>query len=388
MERRFWRLVSQVTIWHVAASICYYAIYAGTSLFRDAYSLSGFEVGLVITSLTLGYAIFLLPLGVATDRYGERATLTLGLLGLSFGTVLVALAPSYGVLLVAVFVLGSTYGVATPGTNKAIFDNVDAGRQHRAIGIKQIGPTIGSAVSALLVTGLVGLLFWQSGFLVAAAVGVVCAIVFYATYDGASTAAATYPDFRGLLQNRAYLLLVVAGACIGAGFYTTTGYTVLYVEESVGAAVAVGGGILALLQVFSSVGKIVAGWLADNLPGEPRTRIGVLLSVQALVGGGLFFVVTAVRTPLEAAVAFSALGLFVLGSTGVYYSCISTLVDDDEIGAASAAGQFAATTGGLLAPPVFGYLIDTVGYEAGWAFLGVLSVLAAGFVAAVLLESR
>jgi MFS transporter, ACS family, hexuronate transporter len=385
MDTRFWKLVSQVTIWHIAASICYYAIYAGTSLFSDAFSLSGFEVGLVITSLTLGYAVFLLPLGVATDRYGEHVVLTVGLLGLAVGTLLVAAAPTYGTLLVAVFVLGSMYGTATPGTNKAIFDNIRAQRQHRAIGIKQIGPTIGSAVSALLVTGLVGVFFWQIGFLIAAAVGIVCALLFYLTYGGASQAAPTYPDFVGLLSNRSYLLLVTAGVFIGAGFYTTTGYTVLYVENSVGAAVATAGFVLALLQVFSSVGKVLAGWLADVLPGEPRTRIGVILFVQAFVGGLLFFLVTAVRTPLEAGVVFSVLGIFVLGSTGLYYSCISTVVADDEIGAASSAGQFAATSGGLLAPPVFGYLIDTVGYDAAWSFLGVLSLLAALFVAAVVL---
>lgn len=388
MASRFWKLVSQVTLWHVAASICYYAIYAGTSLFSDAFSLSGFEVGLVITSLTLGYAIFLLPLGVATDRFGEHITLTLGLIGLSVGAFLVALAPTYGLLLVAVFVLGSAYGTATPGTNKAIFDNIEPERQHRAIGVKQIGPTIGSAVSSLLVTGLVGYLFWQAGFLVAAAVGVACALLFYLTYSGTSAAAATYPDFAKLLSNRTYLFLVTAGVCIGAGFYTTTGYTVLYVDEGIGAAVATGGIVLALLQVFSSVGKVLSGWLADTLPGTPRRRIGAILFVQVFLGGFVFFLVTLTETPLEATVVFSVLGFLVLGSTGVYYSCISTVVTDDEIGAASSAGQFAMTFGGLLAPPVFGFLIDTTGYAAAWSFLGALALLGSGFIALVVLTAK
>ncbi|ADD07510.1 major facilitator superfamily transport protein (nonfunctional) (plasmid) [Natrialba magadii ATCC 43099] len=179
MATSFWRLVSQVTIWHIAASICYYAVYAGTPLFRDAFSLSGVSVGFVITALTLGYAIFLLPIGVVTDRFGEHRTLTIGLIGLAIGALLIAIAPTYGLLLGAAFVLGSMYGTATPGTNKAIFDNIQPERQHRAIGIKQIGPTIGSAISALLVTGLVGIFFWQIGFLVAAAIGFIAATLFY-----------------------------------------------------------------------------------------------------------------------------------------------------------------------------------------------------------------
>jgi MFS family permease len=377
-----------VTGWHVAASLCYYAVFAGTPLLRDAFGLSPVSVGFVITSLSLGYATFLLPLGVATDRFGEHRTLSLGLLGLAVGVGLVAAAPSFPLVLVAAFLLGSLYGVATPGTNKAIFDNVDPSRQHRAIGIKQIGPTLGSAVSSLLVTGLVGVFFWQMGFLVAAAVGVVTASTFYVAYTGRGTAEASYPDFRGLLGNRSYLLLVTAGLCLGAVFYTTTGYTVLYVEESVGAAVAVGGLVLAALQVCSSVGRVVSGWLGDVLPGVPPVRVGSVLAAQALVGGGLFLLLPAANTTVGAGVAFALVGLFALGSIGLYYSLISIVVPEDSIGSASAGGQFAATFGGLVTPPVFGYLTETAGYGASWRLLGLLSLLAVVLVVVVVLVSR
>jgi MFS family permease len=388
MRTRYWRLVSLITTWHVAASVCYYAVFAGTTLLRDAFGLSPVSVGFVVTTLTLGYAAFLLPLGVATDRFGERRTLSVGLLGLAVGVALIATAPTFELVLVAAFLLGSFYGVATPGTNKAIFDNVDPSRQHRAIGLKQVGPPLGSAISSVLVTGLVGVLFWQAGFLVAAAVGLAVASLFYVAYAGAGASEAAYPDFRGLLGNRSYLLLVAAGTCLGAVFYTTTGYTVLYVEESIGAAVAVGGLVLAVLQAFSSAGRVLAGWLGDVLPGEPRTRVGSVLSVQALGGGVLFLLVPAASTPLEAGVVFALLGLFALGSVGLYYSFISIVVSEDDIGSASAGGQFAATFGGLFGPPAFGYLTEWIGYGAGWRFLGGLSVLAVGLVVVVLLGSR
>ncbi|MFB6161677.1 MAG: MFS transporter [Haloferacaceae archaeon] len=388
MTSRFRRVVSLVTVWHVAASVCYYAVFAGTSFLRDAFSLSGVAVGLIVTSLTLGYATFLLPIGVATDRFGEHRTLPVGLVCLAAGVALVAVAPTYGLLLVAAFLLGSAYGTATPGTNKAVFDNVDPDRHHRAIGIKQIGPPAGSAISSVLVTGLAGVLVWQAGFFVAATVGVGVAVLFHLAYARGSTAAASYPDFRGLLSNRPYRRLVTAGACLGAGFYTTAGYTVLYVEESVGAAVAVGGVVLATLQVFSSVGRVVAGWLGDVLPGEPRTRVGALLTVQTGGGVALFLLVPLASTPVEALVVFSLLGAFALASIGLYYSLISVVVPADDIGSASAGGQFAATLGGLVAPPAFGYLVDTAGYGAAWPLLGGLSLVATVLVAAVTLASR
>ena len=386
MNTRFWRIVVLITGWHIAASACYYAIYAGTPLFRNAFELSGFEIGLVITALSLGYAASLLPFGVATDRFGERRTLTLGLVGLAIGVLGVAIAPAYWLLLVAAFSVGLMYGSATPGTNKAIFDGIEEGRQHRAIGIKQIGPTVGSAIGAVLITGLAGLFFWQSGFLVAAAVGLGVAAAFVLLYRDSERAEATVPDFRGLLSNRSYVVLLLAGFSIGAAFYTATGYTVLFVNESVGATVATGGLVLASLQIASSVGRIGAGTLADVLPGVPRVRTSEILVVQAVGGGVLFLLLPLTETVLLSGIAFAGIGLFILGSPGLYYSCISTLVPEDELGAASAMGQLSMTLSGTVAPPAFGYLVDVSGYLAAWGFLGGLSFVAGALLLSVTLE--
>jgi MFS family permease len=386
MNRRFWRIVLLVTVWHIAASACYYAIYAGTPLFRNAFDLSGFEIGLVITALSLGYATSLLPFGIATDRFGERRTLTVGLFGLAVGVLGVTLAPTYWLLLAAAFAVGLMYGSATPGTNKAIFDGIEEGSQHRAIGIKQIGPTAGSAIGAVVVTGLAGLFFWQFGFFLTAAAAAAIAALFLLLYRDSERAEATVPDFRGLLSNRPYVVVLLAGFSIGAAFYTATGYTVLFVEESVGATVAVGGLVLASLQVASSVGRIGAGTLADVLPGAPRTRTGALLFVQATGGGLLFLLLPFSDTVLLAGIAFAGIGLCILGSPGLYYSCISTLVPEDELGAASAMGQLSMTLSGTVAPPIFGYLVDVSGYLAAWGFLGGLSFLAGALLLAVTLE--
>ncbi|ELZ18559.1 major facilitator superfamily protein [Haloterrigena salina JCM 13891] len=388
MERSYWRTVSLVTLWQVSASICYYTVFAATPFFRDEFGLSRFAVGLVVTALTLGYAVWLLPVGAVIDRFGEGRTLVVGLVGLGVGAVLVAGAPTYSLLLVAAFGLGSTYATAIPGTNKAIYDAIEAGRQNLALGIKQVGVTAGSGISALLVTGLASAFFWQAGFLIAAGTALGVAVVFAVCYRSAGERGrAEYPDFRALSRNRPYRVLVAAGFFLGAALFTTTGYTVLYLEESIGASVVGGGVVLALVQLFGSVGRLVGGWLSDNLPGEPHVRIGAILIVQALAGALLFVVVAATATPVAAAVAFSVLGFFVLGNTGVYYSYMATLVTADEMGGATAAGQLSLVAGSVVAPPAFGYLADSVGYRASWWLLAAGTALAAGLlVYAVRLE--
>jgi len=393
LDRSYWRTVSVITLWQISASICYYAVFAATPFFRDAFGLSRFEVGVVVTGLTLGYAVFLLPLGAATDRYGEHRTLFLGLLGLAVGVLLVAGAPSYALLLCAVFVLGSAYGTAIPGTNKAVFDSIDLSRQNTAIGIKQVGVTAGSGISALLVTGLATVISWQAGFLLAAVLAVVVAFAFFVLYDGeADGSSGTVPNFRRLASNTPYYMLSAAGFFLGAALFTTTGYTILYIEESVGASVVFGGYVFALVQLFGSVGRVLTGWLADVLPGEPRLRITMILIAQTFASASLFVVVSMSNTPLASAIAFSALGFFVLGNTGIYYSCMATLVPADEMGAATAGSQLALITGALVAPPVFGRLADGFGYRVSWLFLAagsaIAGVLLVGVIRAELPSSK
>ena len=205
-------------------------------------------------------------------------------------------------------------------------------------------------------------------------------------YRDSERAEATVPDFRGLLSNRSYVVLLLAGFSIGAAFYTATGYTVLFVNESVGATVATGGLVLASLQIASSVGRIGAGTLADVLPGVPRVRTSAILVVQAVGGGVLFLLLPLTETVLLSGIAFAGIGLFILGSPGLYYSCISTLVPEDELGAASAMGQLSMTLSGTVAPPAFGYLVDVSGYLAAWGFLGGLSFVAGALLLSVTLE--
>lgn len=176
---------------------------------------------------------------------------------------------------------------------------------------------------------------------------------------------------------------MLAGLLLGSTIFTTAGYTVLYVKESVGTSVVFGGVVLTTLQATGSVARVVMGWLGDVLPGDPQRRIGGILFVQAVAGAVLFVVTSMTTTALSAAVAFGALGFFILGLTGVFYSCMATLVSADEIGEATAGGQLALTTGCLIAPPIFGYLADVASYRVSWWFLAINCVVAAVLIGRV-----
>ncbi|WP_254536402.1 MFS transporter [Halomarina litorea] len=371
MGSRDWRVVGSVTAWQTAASLCYYTLFAGTALLREEFGISRTLVGLVLTAAMAGYTLTLFPSGAAIDGYGEKRPLLVSLLGLGAMAVAVSFAPSYLLLLVAAALLGAAYAPAIPGTNRAILTSVPLARRNLAMGIKQVGVTAGSGGAALLVNGLAAVYAWQTGFWVVAAVALLVTLLFVPLYtDDGGDGEAQWPDLRGLGGDPAYVRLVGAGFFVGAGIFTMTGYTVLYVDEAVGTGVAFAGVVLTVAQVTGSVGRLGGGALADRLGGGAQGAGTVMLGQVALAVLVFGALAVGVYSPLVTTALFALLGVSVLGTTGLYYSIMGDLVADEDIGAASAGGQTAVNSGGLLAPPLFGLLADSVGYRAGWALLG------------------
>lgn len=383
-----------VTGWQIVASSCYYAIFAAAPFVREAFGLSRFLVGVVVTTMTLGYTLFLFPSGAVVDAYGERPVLIGGLVALGAGATAVAVAPTVAVLFVAAFALGSAYASAMPASNRAIVVGVPPDFRGVALGLKQVGVTVGSGLSAVVVVTLAPIVAtWTAGLIAIGATALAVAGLFAISYpthpgDGRLTA----PDLAGLRANSPYVALVLAGFFLGATLFTTVGYLTLYLTESVGVSPGLAGIGFVLLQVTASVGRVAIGDLADRL--ERRTDWGrarsaaTLLTGQVAIGAVLLCGFT---LPVSTAVAFvlvAGVGFTLLGFPGLYYTCMSALVDDSEVGAATAGGQTTLNAGALVAPPAFGWLADTASYRASWVLLAGSVVVGAALVGLVVWRTR
>lgn len=387
------RFVALVTAWQVVASSCYYAPFAAAPFVRDAFGLSRFLVGIVVTTMTLGYTIFLFPSGAAVDAYGERPVLIGGLAALGAGVSAVALSPSVAVLFVAAFALGGAYATAMPASNRAIVAGVPVDERGFALGVKQVGVTVGSGLSAVVVVNLAPTVAtWAEGLLALGGVAGLVAGLFVVGYPAnPGSGSLEFPDVVGLRSNRPYVALVAAGLFLGATLFTTVGYLTLYLTESVRVSAAIAGLGFVLVQVTASAGRIVIGNLSDRLQRATdwsQARASAVLLASQMALGAVLLGVLALPVAFSPAVALAlvaGVGASALGFTGLYYTCLSALVADDEVGTATAGGQTTLNAGALLAPPAFGYLADQFSYRASWALLAgvtLLGVVLVGLVVA------
>jgi MFS family permease len=386
------RLVALVTGWQAVASSCYYAVFAATPFLRDAFGLSRFLVGVVVTAMTLGYTLLLFPSGAAVDAYGERPVFVGGLLGLGGGLLAVAFAPSLGALLPGAVVLGGAYATAMPATNRAIVAGIAPARRGFALGLKQVGVTVGSGAAALVVVNAapaVGV--WTDGMVALGAVAVAVAVGFALGYRGApADGRLTWPDLGSLRANGPYVALVAAGVFLGGGLFTTVGYLTLYLTEAVETGAAVAGLGFAAMQLTASLGRVVAGGAADRLTDRlgwrPARSSATLLLGQVALGAVLLVVLGLTRVDSLALLTVGGVGATMLGYTGLYYSALSGLVGEAEVGAATAGGQTTLNVGALLVPPAFGALVDATSYRVAWTALAALVLVGVGLVAVVRLR--
>jgi len=368
--RSTWLPVAGITGWQTTASICFYAVFAGTSLFQDVYGLSSAVTGLLLTALMIGYTLSLLPLGALIDAYGEKPSMVLGLAGLGVAALALALVDSLAAFVAAVFLLGVCYGTAIPSTNRAVVNAVPASRTNLAMGIKQVGVTGGSAISAAVVTGLAAAYGWNSGFVAVGVLALVVAAAFGLWYrDSDGTGTVELPRPWALPASAEYLLLLLAGCFLGAAMFTTTGYVVEFGREGVGASIAVAGLLLSGVQVAGSISRIVSGHLLDHSARPPGVVAPRLLTAHSLVAAAALVALTRVDSLPAAAVTFAVLGYALLGFMGVYYSYLAVITPEEKFGEATAGAQVAVNGGAVVVPPLFGSLVDGISFDAAWLAL-------------------
>ncbi|MXR39925.1 MFS transporter [Halobaculum sp. WSA2] len=378
--------------------------------------LSGeFTVGLAALGVALGVqgatnTAFQLPFGRLADRYDRTIALGLSSVLGAVGVLAAAAAPTYEWLLVAQAVIGIGVAGHHPAHYPLISDSTPEDLMGRAYSLYGFGGSVGFATPPVLIAGVVSAGYsWRLGVGLIGAVGLAYALgvtwLFAARVDDAVTAPNVPDDgdaddagptgsrSRGswIARARAYLrelaaapgvlalaLLALVSSTSSWGF---TSYVVVFLQDGYGLSLSRANLALTGSYLVGALAVFVGGDLSDRISAGPVmiasfAIVGVLVGVFALGTVG----------PLAAV----GLVLLVGGARSIAGPARSKLTD--ALSPSGATGtSFAITTigvmlGNAVAPPAFGYLIETAGRRA--AFLGVAGVSLLAVVLTVWLIAR
>ena len=328
------------------------------------FGVDRWQVGALVTAMTISGALISPSVGTLTDRIGARRATVVTLL--AAGGALVAMSVSPVFALVAFFALvgGIGQAIANPATNKLISMHVPPGERGVITGVKQSGVQAGTFLGGLLLPVITLSLGWRwaiAVFGLAALAGGLWALVSLPadlTVETDSGLGSTRERMPPVIRS-----LAVYGFLLGFAGTAIFTYLPLYAEESLGYSASVAGYVVAFVGSVGVVGRIGWGRLSERSLGAMRSLriISVLSAVSALL------LVAAETAPWVVWVAALATGLSASSWNAVGMLAIIQSVPTRRAGRGSGVVLAGFLLGLGLGAPAFGYSVDRLDtYVPGW----------------------
>ena len=347
----------------------------------EGFHLSRLDVAFIVPCVYLPGLFFSLPAGHLADRLGVRPTFLGGLALAAAGLALAAAAPLFWLFLACLVVAGTGWSVVNPVLGKAIVDLFPTRERGIAMGIKQMGLTVGGVISALVLPPIAVWLGWRAAVATCAVVIAAPALTSWrrlaplADARGGTGPAAADDDAWGWLSRPALLIFFATGVALGMLQSAVLAYLPLYGVQVLGWGAVAAGALVAVAQAGGAVARLGLGAASDRWLGGRRTPWLVLSS---LLGAAVFaaYALAPVRAPLAAFVLAFVAGIGAHGWVGVYFIASAEAGGPRRSGLLSGVAFGAIVLGLLVGAPVFGaVLVARDSYGAAWA---VFAALAAG----------
>lgn len=310
--------------------------------------------------------------GLLTERFGRRRVMTIATVLIGLGTATLGLVPVWAVVLVAAVPAGFGSGAIDGGVNGLVLDLYPTARG-RALNTLHLFFGIGALSSPLVVGRLVESgVPWQA-VVVGTAVATIPFAVLWAVVllphgrHRASTIAGE-PKAGRLAFRWPLIVLELAIACYVASEIGVSNWLIRFLED---VPLTTATTSLSLFWGGLAVGRLVSARYSDRFDHLRYATVSALAA-------GLATIAAVLAPSTEASIAlFAVVGL----ASGPVFPLIVAIGGERHPGRSAAVSGFltsAAVIGGLIYPPVMGFLSVNVGLAVAMIGAGLLGVACAG----------
>jgi len=387
-EPGFRRAATAVFLAGIAVFVSLYAPQALLPELARSFDVSPAASTLAISVGTGALAVGLLVLGPLSDRRGRTGILHASLAAAAVLAVLIALAPSWWVLLV----LRGLQGFALAGLPAVavayLREELHPGVSGRAIGLYVSGTAIGGLSGRLIAGFLTELGGWRTALGGAAAVAVGCAVAVRLLLPPSRRFTRVPREGRLLRQlgsaftDPALLALYGVAALLMAGNVAVYNAVTFRLESAPYSLTPALAALVFLAYLLGSVSSPTAGWLADRV----GRRVVVPLCV-VVMGAGIALTLPAPLWCVIAGVCVLTVGFFAAHGVANGWVAVRAQLGGRPVGQAASLYSFWYYVGSS----VGGTLAGQAWQDAGWSGVALLaggSTLAALLLTLVLGRTR
>ena len=277
-----WRLLTILTVSYGAGAFGMLGISPLSPSLVEGLGLTRFQVAFLVPSIYLSGLVFSLPGGRLADRLGVRPSFLGGLAVAAVGLLAAALAPGFLAFLFCLFVAGSGWSVVNPALGKAIMDVFPVSERGIAMGVKQMGLTLGGLVAALALPAIAATLGWRYAI---GACSVIVAVpvalgwrplaAFNAGARGAATIAGPGDAVSSWWWARrpALVIFFATGLVLGMVQGAVLSYLPLFTIQALGFDKIGAGLLVAASQAGGAVSRLVLGAASDRWAAGPALAL-------------------------------------------------------------------------------------------------------------------
>jgi MFS family permease len=350
---------------------------------RAEFDVTYTAIGLALTAFNVVSAALQTPVGFMVDRVGARFSLIAGMVLGAAALIVVALVPGYWMFVAMFAVLGLANTVYHPADYALLSASVGGHRIGKAFSVHTFAGYLGTGIAPAVILFCTVAWSWRGAYLIAAAVGLVVALLLLVfgrvlaqaqAPKRAAAGAAPAADAFGwrllftgpILRNLMFFALI---AIAGSGLST---YTVVGLEALHGTPASVSNTALSGFLLLSALGVLLGGLIADKTTKHERV---------AAIG----FALTAAMVVLIAQVDLGAVLLIGVMSLGGVLNGIIQPSRDMIVRSVTPPGAFGKVfgfvstgfnIGGIIAPLLYAWLLDRGEPRMVFALVAVFILLA------------
>lgn len=373
----------------------------------EDFHLTDVQKGLILSSFSIGYALFNFLGGVLSDKFGSTKVMVVSMVFWSAMCGLTAGAFSFWSLLVLRVLFGAGEGPISTTANKVVNNWFPLKERARAVGVNQAGGPLGGALSGPVV-GILAVTFgWRVAFVVIALIGLTWAWIWmlvatdkpsqnkHVSKEELAELDEDIPDealadeptekvsmWRAILRP-AILATAVSLFCYNYILFFFLTWFPTYLVDAQGISLANMSIVTALPWVVGAAGYLSGGFLIDYIfrrTGKQFFSRKVVL-VTCLTMSAILVGVTGTATSASSAVTMMTLAVgFLMLAAPAYWTLIQDAAPKEYVGSAGGLMHGLANISGIVGPTVTGFIVAGGGFAGAFTLAGVLGVVGAAVI--------
>lgn len=379
MTRLEVKIVSLVSAGHFFSHFYLLLIPPLFPLLRNHFGIGFTELGLALTTYSAATALTQVPAGYIVDRYGPRRLLVAGLMLESAAIAGMGLFTTFNAFIALLIVAGVSNSVYHPADYSILSRSVDKSRMGRAFSIHTFAGYLGEAVAPITILSLALWLDWRMGLMACGIAGGVIALLMAHNWhliDEPKVATCKSTGENHKVGVRLLLSLpVLMGLLFFVGISLTSrgiaGFGVSAFTELYDISLAKAGILLSCFLFAMPVGVLIGGWIADK-----TIRHGGFAAVCFILIAVIMFSIAAFELPVPVnAVLFAVAGIFYGMIAPSRDMLIRSITPAGETGKVFGFVSTGYNIGGIMGPPLFGYLLDHYPPQSLFWSVGVAALM-------------